>query len=223
MVPKSTAKRLQSGGGAATVQATEMTHEVQRPEPWFTWANVATTIRVVAGTIIFTLAAYRQDETLNFVGLGVYWVLDIVDGLLARKLDQETQTGAQFDILSDRLLVAFFYFNYVTFHPDVLVPVVLFLFEFMLIDHFLSNQFLIYHLKSPNYFGDVHPLIYKINWSMAGKAINSGLVTVLLIVTKSPVLATIAISIIIATKLYSLALLHAFERQQGGSEDEAAA
>ena len=181
-----------------------MKHRAEKPEPWFTWANVATTVRVLAGMIIFTLAAYRGDETLNFIGLGVYWALDILDGYLARVLDEETQTGAQYDILSDRLLVAFFYFNYVTLHPELLVPVVLFLFEFMLIDHFLSNQFLIYDLKSPNYFGDVHPTIFAINWSMAGKAINSGLVTILLIVTKSALLGTIAISLIIGVKLHIL-------------------
>ena len=173
--------------------------------------------------VIFTVAAYRGDETLNFIGLGVYWVLDIVDGYLARTLDQETQTGAQFDILSDRLLVAFFYFNYVTFHPEVLIPVVLFLFEFMLIDHFLSNQFLLYDIKSPNYFAHIHKRIYDLNWSMAGKAINSGLVTLLLIFTKSAIIATIAISIIIVVKLYSLALLHTFERRAVKTEDEAAA
>ena len=124
-------------------------------EPWFTWANLATAIRVVAGVVVFAIAAANRDETWNYAGLAVYWVLDVVDGFLARALDQETRLGAQMDILADRLLVAFFYLNYVAIHPEMIVPVALFLFQFMGIDHYLSNQFMRWPIKSPNYFYEV--------------------------------------------------------------------
>ncbi|HEY0255101.1 MAG TPA: CDP-alcohol phosphatidyltransferase family protein, partial [Kofleriaceae bacterium] len=78
-------------------------------EPWFTWANLATAVRVVACVIIFAYSSIYRDETANYVGLGTYWVLDVLDGFLARRFDQETRLGAQMDILADRLLVAFFY------------------------------------------------------------------------------------------------------------------
>ena len=101
-------------------------------------------MRAVVGLALFAVAAVRRDPTLNYVGLGVYWVLDVLDGYLARRLDQETRFGAQLDILCDRLLVSCFYLNYLYLddRPGTVVPIALFLIQFMVIDHYLSNQFL---------------------------------------------------------------------------------
>ncbi len=169
-------------------------------EPWRTWANLATAIRVVAGVAIFAYAAAEHSATWNYAGLVVYWVLDVVDGFLARRLDEETRLGAQMDILADRLLVAFFYLNFVTLHPELIVPVALFLVQFMGIDHYLSNQFMRWPIKSPNYFYTVDRTIWIWNWSPAGKLLNSALVTTLLIVTKSPVWSSVACMSLIAMK-----------------------
>lgn len=176
-------------------------------ESWSTWANLTTGIRTIVGLALFVASSITGNEMLNFAGLVVYWSLDILDGYLARRFDQETRLGAQFDILADRLLVAYFYFNYVNFHPEMIVPVAFFLFNFMLVDHFLSNQFMRWPILSPNYFGKVDDVIFKLNWSPLAKGINSGLVTILLVVTKSAMLATAAIIIILASKFYSLVLL----------------
>jgi CDP-diacylglycerol--glycerol-3-phosphate 3-phosphatidyltransferase len=172
-------------------------------EPWFTWANLATAIRVVAGVVIFAIAAAERNVELNYVGLGVYWVLDVVDGFLARRLDQETRLGAQMDILADRLLVAFFYLNYVTFYPALIVPVTLFLFQFMGIDHYLSNQFLRWPIKSPNYFYAVDRTIWLWNWSPQGKLLNSAVVTTVIIVTKSAVAGSLVCVAIICLKIWT--------------------
>ena len=173
-------------------------------ETWMTWANLATSIRLVAGLVIFGYAAVERDETWNFVGLGVYWVLDVVDGYLARRFDQETRIGAQFDILADRVLVAFFYLNYVTIYPELIVPVAMFLFQFMAIDHFLSNQFMRWPIKSPNYFYNVDRTIWLWNWSAAAKLLNSAVVTAVLVLTKSAVLGVIVCGAIILMKLWSM-------------------
>ena len=149
-------------------------------ETWLTAANVVTAIRTLGGVAIFAAAARTHSPLLNFCGLAVYWALDILDGWLARRLDQETRLGAQFDILADRLLVAFFYFNYLHWNPDAALPVLLFLTNFMVLDHFLSNQFLRWPIRSPNDFHEVDRLTHLLNWSPPGKAINSGLVTVVL-------------------------------------------
>ena len=172
-------------------------------EPWFTWANLTTAIRVVAGVAVFAYAAAERSTSWNYVGLGVYWVLDVVDGFLARRLDEETRLGAQMDILADRLLVAFFYLNYVALHPSMVVPVTLFLVEFMGIDHYLSNQFLRWPLKSPNYFYSVDRTIWAWNWSPAGKLLNSALVTTVIIVTGSVLASTLVCLAIIGLKVWT--------------------
>ncbi|MEM7589049.1 MAG: CDP-alcohol phosphatidyltransferase family protein [Myxococcota bacterium] len=184
------------------------THTANQPvNMWCTWANLVTLIRTVIGLLVMAIAWEKQSQTLNFVGLAIYWSLDILDGWLARKLNQETRLGAQFDILADRLLVAFFYFNYLKFHPHAILPVTLFLFEFLLLDHFLSNQFMRWPLLSPNYFYQVSPQLWRLNWSTPAKAINTGFVTLLLLVAPSIAWATGAVIALIALKLYSLVQL----------------
>jgi CDP-diacylglycerol---glycerol-3-phosphate 3-phosphatidyltransferase len=172
-------------------------------EPWLTWANLATGIRVIAGLAIFAYAAVTRSATWNYVGLAVYWALDVVDGFLARQLDQETRLGAQMDILADRLLVAFFYLNFAALHPQMIVPVALFLFQFMGIDHYLSNQFLRWPIKSPNYFYVVDRTIWLWNWSWAGKLLNSAVVTAVIVATGSPVASAATCLAIIALKVWT--------------------
>ncbi|HTM22802.1 MAG TPA: CDP-alcohol phosphatidyltransferase family protein [Kofleriaceae bacterium] len=176
-------------------------------EPLATWANLVTIIRVVAGMIVFAIAADRGDPDWNLVGLGIYWSLDIVDGFLARSLDQETRLGAQMDIIGDRLLVTFFYFNHLASHPWLLPPVALFLFEFVGIDLFLSIQFLRWPIKSPNYFHLIDRRIWWLNWSVWGKLGNTGLVTLLLLGTGWIWVPAAVCAALIAVKVYSCLLL----------------
>lgn len=178
-------------------------------ETWWTWANGVTIVRTVACVASFVAAAYTGDEMLNFVGLALYWGLDVIDGELARRLDQETRVGAQLDILSDRLLVSMFYFNYTTWHPEVLGPVALFLFNFMFLDHFLSNQFMRWpRVRSPNYFAEIDRRVFDLNWSRPAKAINTGLVTLILVLTDWIAVAYAVCVALIAIKGYSIHRLH---------------
>ena len=153
------------------------------------------------------MAFANHSEVWNYAGLLTHWILDVADGNLARLLKQETISGAQFDILTDRLLITFFYLNYLVFHPTNLLIVILFLLEFTLLDHYLSNQFLNWGIISPNYFYQVDRLIWSLNWSAPGKFINSGLVTILLITTNAFVPALIVVLMLIAIKLFSFARL----------------
>lgn len=90
-----------------TIEPNRVGHADPANETWATWANAATAVRLVVGLVVFAYAAVTRDETWNFIGLGVYWMLDVVDGFLARRFDQETRIGAQMDILADRVLVAY--------------------------------------------------------------------------------------------------------------------
>ncbi|MBA3818619.1 MAG: CDP-alcohol phosphatidyltransferase family protein [Deltaproteobacteria bacterium] len=191
-------------------------------EPWGTWANIVTGIRLVAGMAIFGYAAVTRNETWNFVGLGVYWVLDVVDGFLARAFDQETRLGAQFDILADRVLVAFFYLNYVMLYPHLMLPVAMFLFQFMGIDHFLSNQFMRWPIKSPNYFHLVDRTIWQWNWSPIGKLVNSAVVTGVLVLSKNVIAGSIVCGAILAMKFWTAYRMHQLPPPEPGWQRPAA-
>lgn len=174
------------------------------PEPWHTWANLVTLVRAVAGLALFAVAAARGSEPLNFIGLAVYWVLDIADGAVARVLRQETRLGAQLDILADRLLCFFFYFNYMSWHPGVIVPVSLFMFQFAFLDHFLSNQFIRWPILSPNYFHAVDRVVWALNWTGPAKVINGALMLCLLVAAEAVWVASAFSILMMAVKVYSI-------------------
>lgn len=194
--------------GKANTEAEPINGASLPPDTWMTWANLVTILRAITGTVAFAIAFHEQSETWNYIGLGIYWVLDIVDGALARLFDQETRIGAQLDIHSDRMLVVFFLFNFLMFRPDTLVPVLLFMFNFVVLDCYLSNQFLRWPIRSPNYFYEVDRTIWKYNWSSVAKGLNSGAVILLLIFTNLIVLPSILCGIVIVEKSYSLLRLH---------------
>ena len=59
----------------------------------------------------------------------------------------------------------------------------IYLAEFMVVDCFLSLAFLAWPMRSPNYFYVVDRTLWLWNWSKPGKAVNSSLFAVLLLVT----------------------------------------
>ena len=176
-------------------------------ERWINLPNTITWIRILACVVVFMFAAHLQSETLNFIGLALYWLLDVVDGGVARFMRQETRLGAQLDILGDRLLTACFYFNYIQFHPYVMIPAMWFLLIFMVLDHFLSNQFMRWKLLSPNYFYRVDRIVWQLNWSPAGKVLNSTLVTIILVFTDWVVFACVVCAAITVIKIYCMVRL----------------
>ncbi|HEY6097881.1 MAG TPA: CDP-alcohol phosphatidyltransferase family protein, partial [Anaeromyxobacter sp.] len=160
----------------APVELARSHHRLVR-ETWLTWPNGLTAFRVAAALGCFVAAALLESEPWNYAGLAVYWVLDVADGSLARALRQETRIGAQLDILSDRLLIGAFYANFLRAHPAMAIPIALHLLQFVVLDQFLSHQFMRWPCLSPNYFHEVDRKIWLWNWSAAGKVANGALAT----------------------------------------------
>jgi CDP-diacylglycerol---glycerol-3-phosphate 3-phosphatidyltransferase len=148
-----------------------------------TSATVITFVRTVASVVLAALAAQQESQTLLVAALVVYWAGDSLDGFIARVRGCETRIGAVLDILSDRFNAAAFYVGLVWLHHDYAVPVFIYLAEFMVVDCFLSLAFLAWPVRSPNYFYVVDRPLWLWNWSKPGKAVNSSLFAVLLLVT----------------------------------------
>jgi len=147
----------------------------------YTWANLVTGLRIAAAFVLFAIAWQTGLLRWSLYALVVYWVGDLLDGWLARALHQETLLGAQLDILADRILVILFYVSYVVHRPGKTLAALLFLFEFAVLDTYLSNQFMRWPILSPNYFYVVDRETWLWLWSKPAKAFNCGLVTLLLI------------------------------------------
>ena len=169
--------------------------------------TVVTFIRTVAAMALCLLGARQESLPLLLAGLAAYWVGDIADGTLARVLDAETRAGAALDIMCDRVSAACFYLGFAWYDPSMIVPVGVYLAQFMVIDIYLSLAFLAWPLVSPNYFHLVDRRIWRWNWSKPGKAVNSSAIAVLMVATREPVIATAVAAGLLGLKVVSLAWL----------------
>lgn len=158
--------------------------------PLATWANLVTSVRTVGAVGLGLFALVERSPTLLIVAYAVYWVGDILDGWLARRLQQETRLGAVLDILTDRVCSAVLVCGLALLQPDLWPALAVFLLQFMVIDCVLSLAFLCWPLVSPNYFHRVDRTVWRWNWSPPAKAVNSAGV-VLAVATGSLLLASV--------------------------------
>ena len=173
-----------------------------------TLASAITLARTAGCLIAVTVAIATGQPALLFVGLAVHVVGDVADGIVARRRHEETRAGAVLDILCDRLCVAVYYLSYAQLHHDLLDPIALFLFQFMVLDAHLSLAFLNWPLRSLNYFGLVDGALFRWNWSRTGKTLNGGALVVAMLTTHSAVLCTAIVAALTAVKVLSLVRLH---------------
>ena len=147
-------------------------------------------------------------ELYNFVGLGVHWVGDFLDGWYARTFHQETVLGAEMDIIADRVETLFFFTNFIRFHPGLYLPVLVYVLDFAFVDFYLSYQFVKFDIISINYFYKVDRRVHALNFSPVGKFVNSTIVPLILILV--PVLWPVALVLaaaLVGVKIYSSSLL----------------
>ncbi|MGI8887783.1 MAG: CDP-alcohol phosphatidyltransferase family protein [Nocardioidaceae bacterium] len=169
----------------------------------FTLPTLITGARTVATLVLALLGAHEQSLSLLLWALSVYWVGDMADGAVARLTHRETRIGAVLDILCDRLSAAVFYVGFAWYDSSMVLPVGIYLAEFMVIDMFLSMAFLAWPLSSPNYFYLVDRRIWLWNWSVPGKALNSALFAVFMVWTRDVYAAGAVAVLLLAVKITS--------------------
>ena len=118
-----------------------------------------------------------------------------------------SQVHLSLDIMCDRISAGVFYVGFAWYDPSMIVPVGIYLAEFMVIDLYLSLAFTAWPVSSPNYFHLIDRRIFAWNWSKAGKALNSGLFALLMIWTREPWLVGIIAGVLLGLKLMSLTWL----------------
>lgn len=164
--------------------------------------NAITVVRGLGAVGVGMWAYAASSVTLLIVAYAIYWLGDSLDGQVARRTKQETRFGAVFDILTDRLSTAIVCMGLLQHLPELWPAIMVFLTNFMVVDCLLSMAFLMWPLRSPNYFGSVDRRIYLLNWSHPAKAINNaGIVGVVLL--GNAWLATAFAAGMLALKLWS--------------------
>lgn len=172
-----------------------------------TAATWVTGVRTVAAVVLAGVAVQQDSLVWLVASLAVYWVGDILDGVIARVGRCETRIGAVLDILCDRLSAAVFYLGLVWLQPEHVWAVTVYLAEFMVLDCFLSLAFLAWPIRSPNYFHVVDRTLWRWNWSKPAKAVNSAIFAVILLVTGMPLLGLAIATALLALKAASLVRL----------------
>lgn len=176
-------------------------------EPAFTIPNVITLARTVASLVLSGIGAATGSTTLLLIGLAVYIVGDSADGISARVLHQETRRGALFDVVTDRICSVAFWVPWAVMHPDLRLPIAIYVFEFVVVDGPLSLLWARWPLTSCNYVGRVDLPVWLANWCIPAKVLNSTALILLLIVWPIPTLATVLVSVILVVKVVSLVRL----------------
>ena len=59
------------------------------PRSAYSEANVITVLRLLGSMTFFVLAVVRRDRVVNFIGLGIYWLGNVLAGFCAQKARQE--------------------------------------------------------------------------------------------------------------------------------------
>ncbi len=189
------------------------------PEAAVSLPNAITLLRLLGSLALFALAALRGREIYNFAGLAVHFVGDVLDGWTARTFRQETILGAKMDIVSDRVETLAFFANLLRFHPALTGPVLAYAFEFAVLDLYLSWQFRRFGLISINYFHRVDRPVYDWNFSPAGKAANSAVVPLSLVVVPAIWPAALTWTAGLAgVKIASIARLRRIAREPSAAE-----
>jgi CDP-diacylglycerol--glycerol-3-phosphate 3-phosphatidyltransferase len=190
------------------------------PQSHSSRANIITLIRLAACLVLFALAVVKNRELYNFVGLGVHWFGDSLDGWFARVFKQETVLGAEIDLIADRIESLFFFINFLHFHPGLVLPVIVYVLNFAFVDLYLSYQFVKYDIISINYFGRVDRRVYGLNFSPQGKFANGAPVPLILIFLPKLWAAALIWALgLIAVKLYSIARLWKIRPAVGRTPD----
>ena len=152
-----------------------------KPESLASGANLITVLRLLFSLLFFCLAAIYHRELYNYLGLGLHWLGDWLDGFWAKTFKQRTIFGAEIDIIADRVESLFFFINFISFHPGLAWPVALYMINFAFIDFYLSYQFIKFDIISVDFFYLVDQKVFKLNFSQPGKFANSTVIPLLLI------------------------------------------
>jgi CDP-diacylglycerol--glycerol-3-phosphate 3-phosphatidyltransferase len=172
-------------------------------EPVIGIPNAVTMTRAAVSLPVAAYAVAERSAIWLAVAYLIYWIGDIADGWLARRLDRMTRIGAVLDIVADRVGTGVCALGLIVLWPHLWPVVSLFLFSFMIVDTMLSLAFLRWPILTPNHFHLVDPVIWRWNWWPPAKALNTAGV-VLALALGAELVAFALTAVVLGIKLWSV-------------------
>jgi CDP-diacylglycerol--glycerol-3-phosphate 3-phosphatidyltransferase len=169
--------------------------------------NVITVMRTVGSLVLAMAALAHASPGLLVASYLVYWVGDMADGEVARRMGLETRTGAVFDIVADRANSLTCAACFVALDPRLAVPMAIYVIEFAVVDTMLSLGFLAFDVLGPNDFHGVDLLLWRWNWSRPAKALNTSCIVLACLAGQAGVAAGFAAAVLVA-QVWSCRRLH---------------
>ncbi len=176
-------------------------------EPVLTAPNAITLLRTVGSLVLAMAALAHASPGLLVASYLVYWVGDMADGEVARRMGLETRIGAVFDIVADRANSLTCVACFVALDPRLAVPMAIYVIEFAVVDTMLSLGFLAFEVLGPNDFHGVDLLLWRWNWSRPAKALNTSCIVLACLAGQVGV-ATFFAAAVLAAKVWSCFRLH---------------
>jgi len=170
---------------------------------WQTIPNAITIVRTVASVALAMAGLAQGDQALLVIAYVVYIVGDVLDGLLARVLRQETRGGATFDIISDRVCAVPIFLGWVATEPGTALAVGIWLVGFAGVDLALSLGFRSWPLRGVGGFEFVDRALYRWNFTPVAKGLNSSVFIGLLVLLPTTIPAVIAAMFSLGIKSWS--------------------
>ena len=176
-------------------------------EPVLTAPNAITVLRTVVSIVLAMAALTQSSPALLVASYLVYWVGDMADGEVARRLGLETRIGAVFDIVADRANSLTCAACFVALDPRLAVPIAIYVVEFAVVDTMLSLGFLAFNVLGPNDFHGVDLVLWRWNWSRPAKALNTSCIVLACLVGQVGWATAFAVAVLVA-KAWSCLRLH---------------
>ena len=133
-------------------------HYISKDTTWFTISNILTLVRVACAPIIMG-GIYYQMWTFTFWLFIFACVTDLLDGHIARFLNQQTVLGSLLDPVADKVFILACFYSLVFFDtPSFQIPVWFFIMECIRELTILGGAYFLMHKRvrfqiSPTKFG----------------------------------------------------------------------
>ena len=180
-------------------------------DPVLTAPNVITVLRTVLSLVLAMAALAHSSPGLLVASYLVYWVGDMADGEVARRMGLETRIGAVFDIVADRANSLTCAACFVALDPRLAIPMAIYVIEFAVVDTMLSLGFLAFEVLGPNDFHGVDLLLWRWNWSRPAKALNTSCIVLACLAGQVGLATVFAVAVLVA-KVWSCFRLHLLVR-----------